>query len=50
MKNLEFIRAGLPVNLLVAQHIDEILPKLQDAARAVPVAEKLMEAGTADKL
>jgi uncharacterized protein (TIGR00730 family) len=50
MRKLEFIRAGLSFDLLVATRVDEILPKLQEAAREVPVTEKLMEAGAAEKL
>ncbi len=42
MEKLDFIRAGLPVNLLVADRVEEILPKLFEAARLVPEAEKQM--------
>ena len=35
MEKLEFIRAGLTINLLVAERVEDILPKLQEAARAV---------------
>jgi uncharacterized protein (TIGR00730 family) len=42
MEKLDFIRAGLPVNLLVADRVEEILSKLFEAARLVPEAEKQM--------
>ena len=50
MKTLEFIREGLSVNLLVADTVGDILPRLQDAASAVSETEKLMESGAAEKL
>jgi len=42
MENLDFIRANLPVKLLVADRVEDILPKLFEAARLVPEAEKQM--------
>jgi uncharacterized protein (TIGR00730 family) len=42
MEQLDFIRAGLPVSYLVAQRVEEILPQLLAAARAVSEAEKEM--------
>jgi uncharacterized protein (TIGR00730 family) len=42
MKDMAFIRAGLTINLLVAGEVDEILPKLKEAARKVSEAEKEM--------
>ena len=42
MQKLDFIRANLPVKLLVADRVEEILPKLFEAARLVPEAEKQM--------
>jgi uncharacterized protein (TIGR00730 family) len=42
MEKLDFIRANLPVKLLVADRVKEILPKLFEAARLVPEAEKQM--------
>ena len=42
MGKLDFIRANLPVKLLVADGVEEILPKLFEAARLVPEAEKQM--------
>jgi uncharacterized protein (TIGR00730 family) len=42
MEKLDFIRANLPVNLLVAEQVEEILPKLEEAARFVSDAERQM--------
>jgi hypothetical protein len=42
MKDMAFIRAGLTINLLVADEVEEILPKLKEAARKVSEAEKEM--------
>ncbi|MEA2907401.1 MAG: hypothetical protein QOI12_4788 [Alphaproteobacteria bacterium] len=50
MKKLEFIREGLDVNLLVADQVEDILPKLMDAARSVPEAAKDMTPLAAERL
>jgi len=50
MKALEFIRADLNFDLLVADKVDDILPMLKDAAAAVPEEEKEMPAVIADRL
>ena len=50
MKSLAFIREDLDVRLLVAERVVDILPMLQEAARAIPEAEKLMKAGAAERL
>jgi uncharacterized protein (TIGR00730 family) len=50
MKRLEFIREGLNVNLLVAGQVEDILPKLMDAARSVPEAAKDMTPVAAERL
>jgi uncharacterized protein (TIGR00730 family) len=50
MRALEFIRAGLAVDLLVAAKVEDILPQLTAAAQAVSETEKLMESGAAEKL
>lgn len=42
MKEMAFIRPGLTINLLLADEVDEILPKLEEAARKVSEAEKEM--------
>ncbi len=50
MEELDFIRAGMTVNLLVAERVEEILPKLFEAARAVSEAEKQMIPVAAEKM
>lgn len=50
MTKLAFIHTAANVNLLVADRVEDILPKLRAAARSVPEAEKFMQAGTAEKL
>jgi len=50
MQKLAFIRAGLSVSLLVADKVEDILPKLVEAAAPVSEAEKLMETRAASHL
>jgi uncharacterized protein (TIGR00730 family) len=50
MKNLDFIRANLSVDLLVADDVGEVLPKLFAAVRAVSEAEKEMMPLAADRM
>lgn len=50
MQRLAFIRPGLSVTLLVADKVEDILPKLFEAARPLPEAEKLMELGAAERM
>jgi uncharacterized protein (TIGR00730 family) len=50
MRKLEFIRAGLMVDLLVADRVEDILPKLNEAARAVPGVAKEMAAVGAERM
>jgi uncharacterized protein (TIGR00730 family) len=50
MKDAAFIREGLTVNLLVADRVEDILPKLFDAARAVTESEKEMAPVVAERL
>jgi hypothetical protein len=50
MKQVEFIRAGLSVDLLVVKKVDAILPTLQKAAQRVPEPAKDMKAATADEM
>lgn len=50
MKDTAFIRANLSVDILTADRVEDILPKLEKAATPVPEATKLMEAGVASKL
>jgi uncharacterized protein (TIGR00730 family) len=50
MERLQFIRKNLAINLLVADRVEEILPKLNTAAAAVSDAEKEMTAATAERM
>ncbi len=50
MEQLEFIRAGLSVKYLVAERVEEILPKLAEAARTISDAEKKMTPVAAERL
>ena len=50
MKQSTFIREGLTINLLVADRVEDILPKLTEAARAVAEAEKDMAPAVAERL
>jgi len=50
MKSLEFIREDLSFELLVADRVEDILPKLQRAADLVPPEEKEMPALIANRL
>jgi uncharacterized protein (TIGR00730 family) len=50
MEKLDFIRANLPVTLLVAERVEEILPKLIAAARSVAEADKEMARIPAERM
>jgi uncharacterized protein (TIGR00730 family) len=50
MEKLDFIRASMPITLLVAERVEEILPKLLEAARAVSEAEKQMTPVAAERM
>jgi uncharacterized protein (TIGR00730 family) len=50
MRKLEFIRAGLMVDLLVVDCVEDILPKLTEAARAVPEVAKEMAPVGAERM
>ena len=50
MKALEFIRGQYNFDLLVADQVDDILPKLQKAMEAVPEEAKQMEPTAAERL
>ena len=50
MKRLEFIRADLTVNLLVADRAEDILPKLREAARVVAEPQKEMTPAAAERM
>jgi uncharacterized protein (TIGR00730 family) len=50
MRKLEFIRKGLTFNLLMAERVEDILPKLIEAAKAVPEIEKEMAPVAAERM
>jgi uncharacterized protein (TIGR00730 family) len=50
MSKLQFIRSGLTINLLVAERVEEILPKLEEAARGISEAEKDMQTAEIGRL
>jgi uncharacterized protein (TIGR00730 family) len=50
MEKVEFIRPGMSVNFLVVRRVDEILPTLTEAARAVSQAEKEMAPIIAERM
>jgi uncharacterized protein (TIGR00730 family) len=50
MEKLDFIRAHLPVMLLVAERVEDILPKLLAAARSVAEADKEMARIPAERM
>ena len=50
MQKLEFIRSGLPIDLLVADRVEDILPKLDEAARTIPESEKEMTPVAAERM
>jgi len=50
MTELAFIRPPYPVNLLVAEHVTEILPKLSAAARGTSGAEEEVTPAVAERM
>jgi uncharacterized protein (TIGR00730 family) len=50
MEKLEFIRAGLTVNFLIADRVEDILPKLKAAASALPESQKEMKAADVEQM
>jgi uncharacterized protein (TIGR00730 family) len=50
MEQVEFIRPGMSVNFLVVQRVEEALPALIEAARAVSQAEKEMAPVIAERM
>jgi uncharacterized protein (TIGR00730 family) len=50
METLQFIRPGLQVNYLVADKVEDILPKLFVAARGTPEGEKEMKTADVEQL
>jgi uncharacterized protein (TIGR00730 family) len=50
MEKLQFIRAGLNINLLVAERIEDVLPKLIEATRKLSEPDKELKAAAVDQL
>jgi uncharacterized protein (TIGR00730 family) len=50
MRELRFIRAGLEVEPLVTEQVEDILPMLTEAARGVSEAEKAMKTADVQRL
>lgn len=50
MEDLQFIRAGLTVDLLVVDRVEDILPRLAAAARTVPASEKTLQAAAIERM
>jgi uncharacterized protein (TIGR00730 family) len=50
MEKLQFIRAGLDVNLLVAERVEDILPRLLTAVRKLSEPDKELKTAAVDQL
>jgi uncharacterized protein (TIGR00730 family) len=50
MEKLQFIRAGLNINLLVAERIEDVLPKLLAAARELSEPDTEMQAAAVERM
>jgi uncharacterized protein (TIGR00730 family) len=50
MEKLQFIRAGLNINLLVAERIEDVLPKLLAAARELSEPDTEMNAAAVEQM
>jgi uncharacterized protein (TIGR00730 family) len=50
MEKLQFIRAGLNINLLVAERIEDVLPKLLEAARELSEPDTEMKAAAVERM
>jgi predicted Rossmann-fold nucleotide-binding protein len=50
MREMQFIRPGLTVTPLVTDSVDDILPKLREAARALSKPEKEMQAADVERM
>src|SRR5580700_5407746 len=50
MERLQFIRAGLSVNLLVADRIEDVLPKLKAAVRELTEPETAMQTAAVERM
>ncbi|MDE2064561.1 MAG: TIGR00730 family Rossman fold protein, partial [Bradyrhizobium sp.] len=50
MRATQFIRANLSVDILKAERVEDILPRLQEAAASMPEGSTAMEAEIARRL
>jgi len=50
MRDSAFIRAGLNVNLLVVDQVEDIIPKLTEAVRAVSESDKELKTAEIERL
>jgi uncharacterized protein (TIGR00730 family) len=50
MEKMQFIRAGLSINMLVAKRIEDVVPKLTEALRTVSEGEKEMKAAEVEQM
>ena len=50
MKSLQFIRSGLDFEMLVAERVDDVLPKLRTALAGVPESDKKLATMRTDQL
>ncbi len=50
MRELAFIRAGLSVNILQAEYVEDIVPRLREAVRNLPPAAATLEPEVTDKM
>jgi hypothetical protein len=50
MRELAFIRDGLPVNLLVVDQVEDILPRLREAVAPVEETDMAMKTATAEQM
>src|ERR1700704_1552398 len=50
MEKLQFIRSGLTINLLVAERIEDVLPKLRAAAGALSEPDTEMKAAAIERM
>jgi len=50
MEKLQFIRSGLTINLLVAERIEDVLPKLRAAAGALSEPDTEMQAAAIERM
>jgi hypothetical protein len=50
MKNLRFIRAGLWIEPLVTERVEDILPKLREATHPAPEPDRQKTEATIDRM